>query len=58
MIAKRKLLDQVRDVARFRPVSQRTEETYRDWIKRYSFYQNKRHPTEMGGDEINSTVAG
>jgi hypothetical protein len=44
MLAKRKLLDQVSDVARFRHLSLRTEEAYRNWIKRYIFYHGKRHP--------------
>src|SRR5467141_2549585 len=36
MMVKRKLLDQVSDVARFRHLSLRTEEAYRNWIKRHS----------------------
>ncbi len=39
----RKLLEQVRDVARFRHLSFRTEETYRNWIKRYVLFHGKRH---------------
>ena len=38
MMAKRKLLDQVSDIARFRHLSLRTEEAYRNWIKRYILY--------------------
>ena len=30
----------------------RTEETYVDWIKRFIFFHNKRHPLEMGEVEI------
>lgn len=47
-----KLLDRVRAVARLRHLSLSTEKTYSDWIKRYIFYHRKRHPKEMGVEEI------
>ena len=47
-----KLLDQVRDVIRKKHYSLRTEQAYVDWIKRYIFFHNKRHPKEMGAPEI------
>jgi len=47
-----KLLDQVRDVLRKRHYSIRTEQAYVDWIKRYIFFNDKRHPQEMGAPEI------
>jgi hypothetical protein len=34
-MANRKLLEQVTDIARFKHLSLRTEETYRNWIKRF-----------------------
>ena len=46
-MANRKLLDQVSDVARFRHLSLRTEETYRNWIKRYILFHGKRHPRDL-----------
>jgi len=46
------LLDQVRDRIRYKHYSIRTEKTYVTWIKRFIFYHNKRHPVEMGKDEI------
>ncbi len=49
---KLKLLDQVRQAIRTRHYSPRTEETYAGWIKRFIFYHNKRHPAEMGEQEI------
>src|SRR2546425_6788716 len=52
MLAKRKLLDQVSDVARFRHLSLRTEETYRNWIKRYIFFHGKRHPKELNAAHV------
>jgi len=30
----------------------RTEKSYLYWIKQYILFQNKRHPNEMGGSEI------
>jgi integrase len=51
---KKKLLDRVRDAIRLKHYSYRTEETYVQWIKRYIFFHNKRHPQEMGVAEIES----
>jgi integron integrase len=48
----KKLREQVRDIARLRHLSLRTEETYWNWIKRFIFFHQKRHPSEMGADEI------
>ena len=47
-----KLLDQVRAAARLRHLSLRTEEAYVNWIKRYILFHGKRHPAEMGADEV------
>lgn len=49
---KPKLLDQVRDVIRYKHYSYRTEEAYVGWIKRYIFFHNKRHPRELGVVEV------
>jgi len=48
----KKLLDQVRDSLRLKHYSARTEQTYVEWIKRYILFHGKRHPTHMGGKEI------
>ena len=48
---KPRLLDRVRDAIRARHFSRRTEEAYA-WIKRYIFFHDKRHPTEMGASEV------
>jgi site-specific recombinase XerD len=53
-MAERKLLDQVSDVARFRHLSLRTEQTYRSWIKRYIFFHQKRHPRELDAQAVRS----
>jgi len=47
-----KLLDQVREVIRMKHYSIRTEQAYVEWIKRYIFFHNKRHPAEMAEPEI------
>jgi len=48
----RKLLDQVSDVARFRHLSLRTEQAYRNWIKRYILFHDKRHPRELDAEAV------
>src|SRR5207244_8717370 len=47
-----KLLDQVREVIRMKHYSIRTEQSYVDWIKRYIFFHNKRHPADMGRTKL------
>lgn len=47
-----KLLDRVREQLRLKHYSYRTEETYVHWIKRYILFHKKRHPNEMGDEEI------
>ena len=49
-----KLMDQVRGKIRYKQYSLRTEQAYTGWIKRYIFFHNKRHPSEMGASEIES----
>jgi integron integrase len=49
---KPKLLQRVRDVVRRKQYSIRTEQAYVDWIKRFVLYHNKRHPCEMGEEEV------
>ena len=54
MQEKPKLLDQVRAVARLLHLSHRTEDVYHNFIKRYVLFHDKRHPKEMGADEISA----
>lgn len=51
-MSKPKLLDQVREVIRLKHFSIRTEETYVHWIKRFIIFHKKRHPLEMGEQQI------
>jgi len=46
---KLKLLDQVSEVMRFKHNSLRTEQAYRQWIKRFIFFHGKQHPREFKG---------
>lgn len=48
----RKLLDVYRDALRVKHYSARTEDTYVAWVKNFILFHNKRHPREMGTDEI------
>lgn len=47
-----RLLDQVRDRLRLKHYSLRTETAYIQWIKRFILFHGKRHPLEMGKDEV------
>lgn len=47
-----RLLDQVRDKLRVKHYSIRTEQTYVDWIKRYIFFHDKRHPKDLDAADI------
>jgi integrase-like protein len=49
-----KLLDRVREAARVRHLSLRTERAYAQWVRRYILFHGKRHPAEMGEAEINA----
>jgi hypothetical protein len=48
----KKLLDQIRDAIRLKHYSYSTEKTYVHWAKRYILFYNKRHPAEMGAEEV------
>jgi len=47
-----RLFDRVREAARVRHYSRRTESAYLAWIRRFIFFHGKRHPAEMGAPEI------
>ncbi|NNJ09000.1 integron integrase [Chloroflexales bacterium ZM16-3] len=46
------LLEQLRELLRSRHYSLRTEESYLDWVRRYVIFHGKRHPRDMGADEM------
>jgi integrase len=47
-----KFLDEVRTVARLKHYSLKTEQAYVNWIRRFILFHGKRHPNEMGEQEI------
>ena len=47
-----RLLDLVRDKLRVKHYSIRTEQAYVDWIKRYIFFHDKRHPQAMSAQDV------
>ena len=49
---KPKLLERVHAVARLRHLSLGTERAYSDWIRRFILFHKKRHPEQMGTEEI------
>jgi integron integrase len=53
----KKLLDRVSDAVRLKHYSYRTEQTYKEWIKRYILFHKKRHPDEMGAPEIQAFLS-
>ena len=49
---KPKFLDQMRTFMRARHYIRRTEQAYVDWVRRFILFHGKRHPRELGEDEI------
>ena len=47
-----KLLDQLSGVMRMKNYSLKTEKSYVRWVRRFIFFNNRRHPQEMGVPEI------
>lgn len=47
-----KLIDQVRVVIRKKHYSYRTEQAYVEWIKRFIYFNDKRHPKDLSEKEI------
>ena len=51
-----KLLELIRTEMRTKHYSRKTEEAYSGWIKRFILFHNKRHPNEMGAEEIKAYI--
>ena len=49
-----RLLDQIRERLRVKHYSLRTETAYVRWIRRYILFHRKRHPREIGKEEVES----
>jgi site-specific recombinase XerD len=52
-----KLLEQVRDLIRLRHYSHSTEQCYLHWIRQFIFFNNKRHPLELGHEEVTAFLS-
>jgi hypothetical protein len=52
----KKILDQVRDAIRVKHYARNTEQSYGYWIKKYILLHGKRHPKEMGADEVQASL--
>jgi integron integrase len=52
-----KLLDRVRDAARLRHYSRRTEEAYVSWIRRFIVFHGVRHPRDLGEPEVTAFLS-
>lgn len=51
-----KLLEKVSTEIRTRHYSSKTEQAYTGWIKRFILFHNKKHPSEMGAEEIKAFI--
>jgi integron integrase len=47
-----RLFNRIRECLRLKRYSYRTEQQYLGWIRRYILFHNKRHPRDMGADEV------
>jgi Arc/MetJ-type ribon-helix-helix transcriptional regulator len=52
-----RLLDRVREALRLAHYSDRTEEAYVGWIRRFILFHRKRHPDQMGAAEVRAFLA-
>ena len=52
-----RLMDQVREVLRFNHYALSTEKSYVAWILQYIRFHNKKHPNEMGKNEIEAFLS-
>ena len=52
----KKLLDHVRETIRTKHYSYRTEQAYVEWIKRFILFHDKRHPNDMGAQEVQAYI--
>jgi integron integrase len=55
-MAEPKLMDKVHLELRTKHYSRKTEVAYTNWIKRFVIFHNKRHPKDMGAEEIKAFI--
>ena len=54
---KPRLMDRLREAIRVRHYSLRTEEAYRQWVRRFILFHGKRHPESMGEPEVSAFLS-
>jgi integron integrase len=52
-----RLLDRVRELIRIRRYSIRTEQAYLQWIRRYILFPGRRHPRQLGAEELTAFLS-
>jgi integron integrase len=52
-----KLLDQIAETGRLKHLSRRTIDAYQDWCKRFILFHDKKHPQDMGVDDIRAFLS-
>jgi len=52
-----RLIEQLKSVLRTKHYSRKTEQAYVFWVRRFVLFHNKRHPKEMGEQEINQFLS-
>lgn len=52
-----RLLEQVRDLIRIKHYSIRTEQAYLQWIRRFILFHGKRHPRELGAEQVTAFLS-
>lgn len=57
VIREPRLLDKLCSKIRIRGYSRSTEKSYSYWVKRYVLFHNKRHPREMGVEELEAFLS-
>ncbi len=50
-------LESIRHVLRTKHYSIQAEKAYLTWIKQFILYHNKRHPLEMGEQEVSQFIS-
>ena len=53
----KRLVERFREVMRARHYSRRTEQTYWYWIRCFVFFHGKRHPRELGAEEVTAFLS-
>ena len=53
---KPRLMDRLREAVRVRHYSLRTEEAYRQWVRRFILFHGERPPESMGEPEVSASL--